>query len=39
MPCRRLTVVTRDEKRTLPSEAGEIEVLPIWEFVLEGEGK
>jgi predicted AAA+ superfamily ATPase len=38
MPCRRLTVVTRDEKRTLPSEAGEIEVLPIWEFVLAGEG-
>jgi hypothetical protein len=38
MPCRRLTVVTRDEKRTLPSEAGEIEVLPIWEFVMVGEG-
>jgi hypothetical protein len=31
-PCRRLTIVTRDEKRTIPSEAGPIEVIPIWKF-------
>jgi hypothetical protein len=31
-PCRRLTIVTRDEERTIPSEAGPIEVIPIWKF-------
>jgi predicted AAA+ superfamily ATPase len=32
LPCRRLTIVTRDEETQLHTEAGEIEVLPVWKM-------
>jgi hypothetical protein len=35
LPCRRLTIITRDEERTIASEAGDIEVMPVWKLSQE----
>jgi predicted AAA+ superfamily ATPase len=32
LPCRRLTIITRDEEHTIASEAGDIEVMPVWKL-------